>query len=763
MRSIDGGIALVSCLLVASSLPAEELAPGVTYTVHAAPGPTTVYVVKIDRLRAEYKLQLGWSQGKRNYTARETVDTITNRYGQPAGGDVISAINASYFDGVTAPRLIGIGQSDGQMLDTPSFNGDYTYHTLMVGPARQPTIRTNFGHSLGTLTLPDGHTMPLAQYNYFMGGPLYPVNGIVAFTPEFDNSTRSSFISPSIAVEVVVSGVSYPMRGDKEVAGIVTAINHPTTGNAPIPAGGMVLSTWGNEETRRGILDHAHIGDRLKMRFASQAEEYNISDNAVTGIGWIIHQGAAYTAGWQNLESGAAPYSRNPRSVMAWNNDFWFQVVCDGRGVGGSVGMTFQEMADFLTGTLAATEAVNFDGGGSATLVVNGQVRNRPSDGSPRPVANALLLVNRDTTTVFPFSDPFASTGRLSGWDDKFRYADVVAFSPVAPGGDGYVLRVMNSDGGVDTCRRGDFGDTDYSVQADIYCEYRPDVTDDGFERYGLFARDSGTGAFTLSHYGGGNGYALLYDSNNGRIRAGKLVNGTPIDFLATPVYEPSTAWRTFRIECRGGAIRYLVDGQLIASAADTDFAHGCFGIGYQESFATNSNMHGTRADNFTATDNAGPLLPAAEFTASPAAGVVPLRVQFTDSSAGGMIDTWLWEFGDQTTSNVRNPTHVYLTARTYTVSLTVSGPGGSSTKTKHALIDAQPKPGDLDADNDVDGDDFARLQLCLAGAGHPVTDATCKGADLTGEGDVDRNDITRFIKCVSGAGISSDRDCLGN
>lgn len=761
MRGSGGGIAFILCLLATASLPAEELAPGVTYSLYTAAGPTTVYVVKIDRLRAEYKLELGWSQGKRNYTARETADVIAHRYDNPPARDVLSAINASFFDGANPPRLIGVGQSDGQMLDTPSFNAAYTYHTLMVGPDRQPIVRTNFNHRLGTLTFPDGYSMPLTQYNFYMGGPLHPVNAVAAFTPGFDSSTRSSFLSPAMAVEVVLANVSYPMRGDKEVAGIVTAINHPTAGNAAIPAGGMVLSAWGSVTAE--ITAHARVGDRLRMRFASGAGEYNNSDNAVTGIGWIIHNGAAYTPGWQNLESGAAPFSRNPRSVMAWNQDFWFQVVCDGRGAGGSVGMTFQEMADFLTGTLAATEAVNFDGGGSATLVVNGQVRNRPSDGTTRAVANALMLVKRNTATAFPFSDPFAGAGRLPGWDDKFSYADVFPFSPAAPGGDGYILKVMNRDGGIDTCRRGDFGDQDYAVQADIYCEYRPEAASDGFERYGLFARDSGTGAFGLSNHGRGNCYALVYDSNDGRIQAGKFLNGTLIDFLNTPAYEPATAWRTFRIECRGANIKFLVDNRLIASVADTDFPRGYFGIGYQESFTTKSNMHGTRADNFTAVDNTGPLPPVAGFTAKPTVGMVPLVVQFSDSSSGGAIDTWLWDFGDQTTSDLRNPSHTYTGAARYTVSLTVTGPGGSSTHTKTALIDVLPKPGDLDADDDVDSDDFARLQLCLAGAGHAVTDPACKGADLTGEGDVDQNDVRQFVKCVSGTAIPSDRDCLNN
>lgn len=70
-----------------------------------------------------------------------------------------------------------------------------------------------------------------------------------------------------------------------------------------------------------------------------------------------------------------------------------------------------------------------------------------------------------------------------------------------------------------------------------------------------------------------------------------------------------------------------------------------------------------------------------ANFSASPTSGDAPLTVNFTDASMGE--DSWSWDFGDDGTSTVQNPTHIYQNAGTYTVSLTVTGPGGSDTKTK--------------------------------------------------------------------------------
>lgn len=56
--------------------------------------------------------------------------------------------------------------------------------------------------------------------------------------------------------------------------------------------------------------------------------------------------------------------------------------------------------------------------------------------------------------------------------------------------------------------------------------------------------------------------------------------------------------------------------------------------------------------------------------------------VQFTDQSSGS-ITSWTWNFGDSGTSEQPNPSHTYRCNGSYTVSLTVSGPGGSDTETK--------------------------------------------------------------------------------
>lgn len=83
------------------------------------------------------------------------------------------------------------------------------------------------------------------------------------------------------------------------------------------------------------------------------------------------------------------------------------------------------------------------------------------------------------------------------------------------------------------------------------------------------------------------------------------------------------------------------------------------------------------------------PPLPVADFSASPTSGPVPLTVAFTDHSRG-WITQYFWEFGDGDTSTAKDPEHTYDAPGTYTVRLTVRGPGGESTKMKRDLIHGQ-------------------------------------------------------------------------
>ncbi|MQY70739.1 PKD domain-containing protein, partial [bacterium] len=89
-----------------------------------------------------------------------------------------------------------------------------------------------------------------------------------------------------------------------------------------------------------------------------------------------------------------------------------------------------------------------------------------------------------------------------------------------------------------------------------------------------------------------------------------------------------------------------------------------------------------------------GQAPPDADFTADPRSGPVPLTVSFTDLSTGDPTE-WFWDFGDTRTSTTQNPTHVYDSEGTYTVSLTVRNADGEDTevKTNYITVTSGPLP----------------------------------------------------------------------
>ena len=71
---------------------------------------------------------------------------------------------------------------------------------------------------------------------------------------------------------------------------------------------------------------------------------------------------------------------------------------------------------------------------------------------------------------------------------------------------------------------------------------------------------------------------------------------------------------------------------------------------------------------------------PIAKIAANHKSGKAPLLVHFTSKSTG-TISSYLWSFGDGQTSSAKNTSHVYTSSGTYTATLTVTGPGGTSTE----------------------------------------------------------------------------------
>jgi len=86
------------------------------------------------------------------------------------------------------------------------------------------------------------------------------------------------------------------------------------------------------------------------------------------------------------------------------------------------------------------------------------------------------------------------------------------------------------------------------------------------------------------------------------------------------------------------------------------------------------------------------PSAPVAAFTGSPTSGIRPLNVTFTDRSTSH-VRSWRWSFGDGGISTAQNPTHTYTIAGGFTVSLVITGAGGTDTEigTNYILVSEPP------------------------------------------------------------------------
>ncbi|OPZ45103.1 MAG: PKD domain protein [Euryarchaeota archaeon ADurb.BinA087] len=130
---------------------------------------------------------------------------------------------------------------------------------------------------------------------------------------------------------------------------------------------------------------------------------------------------------------------------------------------------------------------------------------------------------------------------------------------------------------------------------------------------------------------------------------------------------------------------------------------------------------------------------PDANFTANKTSGKAPLTVQFTDLSLGSPT-SWAWDFQDDgsTDSTAQNPVFTYPDAGLYTVRLTATNAGGSTTETRTNYISvavAPPVP-DFTA-NKTSGNYPLTVQFTDLSTGSPAT----WDWDFQDDGTVDSHD----------------------
>lgn len=159
-----------------------------------------------------------------------------------------------------------------------------------------------------------------------------------------------------------------------------------------------VVSPWGRRRTC------VHVDGPVRLASRDDIADEPPGDLVQAGP-LLVRDGRSVIDGddREGFSAGASQFDsditvgRYPRCALGIGEDELLAVCCDGRRSGVDAGLELGELARLLI-SFGARDAINLDGGGSATLVHRGHLLNRPYSSSEqpapesRPVVTALLF-----------------------------------------------------------------------------------------------------------------------------------------------------------------------------------------------------------------------------------------------------------------------------------------------------------------------------------------------------------------------------------
>lgn len=219
-------------------------------------------------------------------------------------------------------------------------------------------------------------------------------NDLIEYTPEFGRST----LTLGRGLEVIV-------KRNK-----IVAISEESGSNI-IPQDGIVISATGEYAGRLKRL--ARIGrkiercvyiihqvgnDFLSSDSVRTGKAFSRAEDITGGVSELLRNGRIHLTWKEEKAAQSFAENRHPRTAIAKFPDGRILLAAvDGRRPGQSVGMTLQELAEYLL-SIGVSDAMNLDGGGSTTMYLDGRVVNNPSDAKgERRVGDAIIVTLRSS------------------------------------------------------------------------------------------------------------------------------------------------------------------------------------------------------------------------------------------------------------------------------------------------------------------------------------------------------------------------------
>jgi hypothetical protein len=379
----------------------ESVAPGIDYQLFVLPTPNRIHVARMERSNEDAIIESSIAAG-RLARGSETTTQMANRYNdslsswQKAGDEgwvwgrrsqVAVAINGFYIEnwfsytpqsgqihsGWYAKRFVAPNgdpiSSSGfaWKLDRSAFIGDCVYHN----PIKQPIYFVDTDTELF-----------LSGVNTSRG-----TNSLVIYSPQYDIRTPIFGVEVEVLVELTRPSLVIPPSSVDYVTGYIREVR---TGGPPfiLPYDHLVISGTGLAGALLlQAVDGYEEGDG-EVRFSQEIQNYIGENCTIVAEGNWNKTFASIGGQFIFLQDGVIePYEENegavvrhPRTAVAYNDQYIYFIVVDGRAPGFSIGMTIAGLAWFAQEYLEATWGIAEDGGGSSTMVINGKVVNRPSD-----------------------------------------------------------------------------------------------------------------------------------------------------------------------------------------------------------------------------------------------------------------------------------------------------------------------------------------------------------------------------------------------
>lgn len=188
----------------------------------------------------------------------------------------------------------------------------------------------------------------------------------------------------------------------------------------------------------------------------------------------------------------------------------------------------------------------------------------------------------------------------------------------------------------------------------------------------------------------------------NGALGSLKVINGTGVNIPLTPCtgtkaqIKTCKALRDTALAATPTSFEVLINGQVVIAKGSIPRTQGSttVAIAVNSTNTIKVNLTGRFGEYVTVSatsEKVQPLLnPSANFTFTPTSGTVPVDIVFdgsTSSSPNGSIVSYSWDFGDGATGAGMTTDHVFASAGTFSIVLTVIDSAGKSATKSAAVV----------------------------------------------------------------------------